>query len=468
MSSSDPAFSSPDTDRSFADAGLSSTRDSIYNKQFWIAYAANFALVTANSLVYRFAELVKFLGGREETTGVIVGVGLFAVLLLRLVLGQTIDRYGTRVIWALSSLLFIAGVTSFVLCRDVSAGLFVARALYQVGASAMFTCSIVHVQNLVPVYRRTEAIGILGTSGFVGMIAGANLGDLILGSFAQGHFRFVVLFGTAAGLVVIYLAMIIVLTRRELHVPPRSSPPVMKLLAHCWPGPVIFIAIALGMALSVSTVFLTRFATVLNLSGIRTFFTVYCIVGVIFRVPSTQWTKTIGRHKTILIGMAGSIIGHATLPFVTKEWHFVFPAAACGFGHAVLYPAMVSLGSRAFPRPYRGVGTTLVLGFVDAGLAISPPILGGIIDRFGYHAMFYSAAVFGLVVTVYYALTAARHPDNDNDPEVETAPFEEAHFSRPNNGQPISSAIPEDRLTRPANSPAPVKTSRSLPAEKGS
>ena len=61
----------------------------------------------------------------------------------------------------------------------------------------------------------------------------------------------------------------------------------------------------------------------------------------------------------------------------------------------------------------------MILGAIELGTAVSPPILGAIIDRFGFPAMFYSASAVGLAVTIYYALTAAREPDNDNDSEPE-------------------------------------------------
>ena len=52
--------------------------ETIYNRVFWLAYAANVSLVTANALTFRFAELVNYLGGTEEITGAIVSTGMFA------------------------------------------------------------------------------------------------------------------------------------------------------------------------------------------------------------------------------------------------------------------------------------------------------------------------------------------------------------------------------------------------------
>ncbi len=50
---------------------------SIYNRVFWMAYAANVSLVMANALTFRFAEFVSWLGGSEQTAGTIVSVGIF-------------------------------------------------------------------------------------------------------------------------------------------------------------------------------------------------------------------------------------------------------------------------------------------------------------------------------------------------------------------------------------------------------
>lgn len=201
------------------------------------------------------------------------------------------------------------------------------------------------------------------------------------------------------------------------HVAPPNSPPALKLLMHYWPGRVVAVAMTMGMGFALTTVFLTRFATARHIEGIRTFFTIYALVALVFRLPGTRWARAIGRHKTILLGLAGNALGHLSLPWVTREWQFLVPALACGFGHALLYPAIVSLGAGAFPRRYRGLGTTLVLGLIDLGTAVSPPILGAIIDHWGFDAMFELAAFAGFAVMLLYALTAGRHPDNDDDPE---------------------------------------------------
>jgi MFS family permease len=115
----------------------------------------------------------------------------------------------------------------------------------------------------------------------------------------------------------------------------------------------------------------------------------------------------------ILIGLTGHALGHCLLPLVRAEWQFLIPSVVCGLGHALLFPAVISKGAGAFPRQFRGSGTTLVLGFVDLGTAVSAPILGTIIDRFGFTEMFLTSAITAVIITVFYGLTTARIPDTD-------------------------------------------------------
>ncbi|MCH8829146.1 MAG: MFS transporter [Planctomycetes bacterium] len=403
------------------DRNKSASAGCAYGSTFWLAYVANLALVTAAALTFRFAELVAYLGGSESIAGTIVSVGVFAAIAARLILGQAIDFYGTRKVWILESMLFVVSCSVFLFCRDLSPLIYVARIGFAVSIAGMFTCSIVHIQNLVPASRRTEVIGNLGSSGFLGMILGAQAGDAIFAAFPSGRPQFVALFSGTVVLGMIYLMLVIWLTRTDTHSRPHSTPPAHRLLIRYWPGNVVLVAIMMGASLTVTTVFLTRFSTHLGLkNGVGTFFTAYALCAFVCRLSTRNWSYTIGRHRMILLGLIGHAVGHAMLPFVTKEWHFLIPALICGFGHALLFPAVISLGAGRFPEKFRGSGTALVLGFVDLGTALFAPLFGAVIDYFdhsGFTQMFYTSTATATIIAVVYALTAARKPDTEFDSE---------------------------------------------------
>ncbi|MBC8288748.1 MAG: hypothetical protein H8E37_00370, partial [Planctomycetes bacterium] len=100
---------------------------SVYNRTFWLCCVANFTMVAGNALTFRFAELVAYLNGSEETTGQIVRIGILGAIASRLVLGQILDHYGTQRVWLLSTVIFGAGCFGCLLCRSTSWFLYVCR-----------------------------------------------------------------------------------------------------------------------------------------------------------------------------------------------------------------------------------------------------------------------------------------------------------------------------------------------------
>lgn len=387
----------------------------VYDRTFWLSYVANLLLVSANAMTFRFAEFVQVFGGTEKVAGFIVGCGVFSALFGRLFLGQAIDRFGVRRLWLTVVSSFVAGCALVSASDAIGPLLYTGRIAFAIGLAGMFTCSIFHAQNRAPVARRTEVIGNLGSSGFLGMICGSQLCDL-LGRRFSGRAESLVAFGLVAGIGVVYLVLVLLITRRDEHIRPQATPSAHRLLFRHWPGPVAIVALLMGMFFIIPSVYLTRFSTDRELGGIGTYWTSYALTAFIVRMMTRRWSQTVGRHRMILLGIVGHFIGFVILPSVKHEWQFVLPALCSGFGHALLFPAVVSLGTESFPREYRGTGTTLVLGFFDLGGALSAPVLGAIIDHFdgtGFSEMFYASAALSVLVVAYYLLTGARRPDSD-------------------------------------------------------
>ena len=396
-----------------SDLSLPPHEPNVYDRTFWLAYAANTLLVLANALTFRFAELVNFLGGSEKVAGDIVAVALTLSVIVRMSVSHVIDDYGTRRMWCLCSILYVCGSCMFLTATDLSAWIYAARMAFVVGMTGMFACSVTHIQNHVPPHRRTEIIGNLGSSGFIGMILGSNLGDWILRVVPDGRAQFVALFGGAAALGVVYLGIILAITHGQRHFVETPSPPAFRLLVRHWPGAVVIVALLMGLGITVTTVFLTRFATSRHIDGIGVYFTGYAISAFCFRISAQNWGRTIGRHWMLVRGLLGHAIGHLIMSFATEWWHFILPSIVSGFGHALLFPGVVSLGAGAFPKSARGSGTAIILGMVDLGSVIFAAIVGRLIVDFGFEVMFLWAASVTLATAAIYAVIAWRYPDEE-------------------------------------------------------
>jgi len=387
------------------------TPEPVYDRTFWLAYLANTVLVLANALTFRFAELVKFLGGSESVAGDIVAIGLVVSVIVRLSVSHVIDDYGIRTMWAWCTLLFIAGCTLFLICDQLSWLIYAARIAFVVGIHGMFACSVTHIQNHVPPHRRTEVIGNLGSSGFIGIIVGSNLGDRIYQAVPPGRPQFVALFGGATAVGLVYLVIVLLLTHGQVHERLTPSRPAFRLMFHHWPGMVVAVAMVMGLGVTVTQVFLTRFATSRHIAGIGVFFTGYAISAFAFRILAANWSRTIGRHWMLVRGLLGHTVGLFLLSFATHGWQFVLPSVICGFGHALLFPAVVSLGAGAFPKDARGAGTAIILAFTDFGSLLFSPLLGRIIVARGFESMFWTASGIAGSVAAVYTMIALRYPD---------------------------------------------------------
>jgi MFS family permease len=164
-------------------------------------------------------------------------------------------------------------------------------------------------------------------------------------------------------------------------------------------------------------------------------------------VASSTWSARLGRHRLLLVGLAGHVAGHLLLSQVTVQWQLIIPALTCGFGHALLFPSVVSLGTETFPREYRGTGTAIILGFTEIGVAISAPALGWIIDSCRvsgvadpYSVMYYASASAACCVAAYYAWKTRSSVDEHSTSTRPTAAINVGGQGRSGNGQESSSA----------------------------
>lgn len=411
-------FEPPDTDpaRPSRDAPPQIAR--LSDPIFVFSWIANFLLVMANAAVFIFADWIAWLATaglgkaasyHEELPGRIIQAGLAAAIVSRLFLGQTIDRFGVRRVWMALAFSTLLGSTVFVAVSAVSPMLYVGRVLYAVGISGMFTCSMFHIQVCVAEHRRTEFLGLLGSSGFVGMICGTQLVDLLkwLNDGDRIYFRYTfgaVILCNAGYMVLAWLAT------RGFPKPEREiRPSLVRMMKDYWPGPIVIVAMVMGLIFTVPSLYLVRFTTHAGLGGIAGYWTAYALTALVVRMGTAQLSQKVGRYRLVSIGVLCQGVGLLCIIPATQPWHLVAAAIVSGFGHAFLFPSIVSLGSGRFPAKYRGSGTNLALGFVDLGTALSAPILGRIIDmevfdRVGYPQMFFAAGMTAVALAIGWQL----------------------------------------------------------------
>jgi MFS family permease len=406
----------------------SGTLERITDPVFVFSYLANLTVVTANAATFVFADWVAWLAANgsganqyhEELPGRVIQYGVIAAIIVRIFLGQSIDRFGVRRVWLFMSALNFFGLLIFASLTQLSPMLYAGRILFAVGLAGMFTCGTFHIQSCVTERRRTEFIALFGSSGFIGMILGPQLSDVLRSLCNENaDVFFPRVFQATVVLIAAYIIFLIMatrgLSRPEKH---PTRPSLIRLTRDYWPGWVMLVAVAMGVVFTVPSLYLVRFTRHADFGGIATYWTTYAIMAFAFRLRTAALSQRVGRYRLIFCGLLFQGFGLWALIPVTESWHLLFSASLCGFGHALLFPSIVSLGSGTFPARYRGSGTNLTLGCLDLGVGFSAPLLGKIIDLpafegVGFRQMFLVAGSMPLIVATIWFLVKRHQVDSE-------------------------------------------------------
>jgi MFS family permease len=384
-----------------------------------MAYVANLLVMVAIALLYRYADFVTLLGGTEFHLGWIVGVGMVGSLLMRLLLGTGIDRYGPRRVWLCSLIVFAAVCFAHLsITRYDTPAIYVLRVLFCLALAGIFGSSMTFISGRVPLVRMAEMVGMLGTSGFVGMVLGTQLGDLLCGTQSLQRWQIDRMFLVAGALGTCAVVFAGLATRGLPRPQARRHPPIARLLRRYQPGTVLLVGVALGAGLGLPATFLRTYAAELGIARIGLFFAVYAPTAIATRVLTRRLPERVGLAPMILLGLGLLAVTQLLFLPVRSEWMFLVPGIGYGIAHAILFPAMVAAGTRFFPEQYRGLGMMLTLSAYDLGQLTGAPTAGAILHysvRLGlpsYPTLFVSmAAALALVATVYaLSCRPAKHP----------------------------------------------------------
>ena len=95
-------------------------RERVYDGSFLAAYISNTTLLIAASLLFRYSDFVTALGGDESDLGWITGIGTTGAIVMRLLQGDAIDRFGARAVWRWAMLCYAASIPLHLWITDVS------------------------------------------------------------------------------------------------------------------------------------------------------------------------------------------------------------------------------------------------------------------------------------------------------------------------------------------------------------
>ena len=385
--------------------------DRLYDRNFWLAFGSQICFVAANTLMAHYSRWIEFLGGDLGQVGLIMGVSALLGLVLRPWMAQWINRLGARLMWACGYAVFALASLTNLFLNDIGVEIFLVRSGLVMGAAIVFASGLTYISQTTPEDRRTEAIGIFGIGGFLGMLMGPVLGDHFLEDRLRENFSLLFVVAAVVNTVPFVILYFLRPTENEGSKSSLRLVDFAKIARRHWPGSILLVDYAFGICMTGPFIFVASFidSASLHIEGVSViglFFFCYAGLGIIVRCSSRRLPDRIGPGKMLLLGIVFMSGGMFCFGFVNAQnsWMIVVPALLTGTGHSLMFHTMTSITLQTFPTVVRGTGSALALMMLDLGMFAGAPVLGWIGDQYGYHALFSSIGVFCFASGVIYAM----------------------------------------------------------------
>ncbi|MDA7873576.1 MFS transporter [Rhodopirellula sp.] len=392
--------------------------DRLYDRNFWLAFVSQTFFVSANTLMAHYSRWIEFLGGTLSQVGIIMGVGALLGLVLRPWMAQWINRLGARVMWACGLVFFSLSALTNLFLESIDLEIFLVRSGLVMGSAIVFASGLTYISQTSPESRKTEAIGIFGIGGFLGMLTGPFVGDLFLANRLRDNFEMLFLVAAIANALPLVLLYFLRPTVNEGSKSSLRLSDFVQITRRHWPGSILLVDFAFGVCMTAPFIFVASFIDreSLDMPGVSViglFFLFYAGVAIIVRLLSRRLPDRIGSAKVLLWGVLLMSIGMFCFSIVHEgnPWLISIPAILTGAGHSLMFHTMTSLTLQPFPIAVRGTGSAIALMMLDLGTFIGAPVLGFVGESYGFSFLFATIGGFNLLSGLTYGWFTMRKRD---------------------------------------------------------
>jgi len=380
---------------------MASPSSPLYGRDYVLLNVVNF-LYSLYSVIFIFLPAYMYhLGIREGAIGVLMATGTLVSVILKPGLGMVVGRGARRAFLSLGAFLAAASTVPWLFVTVPGTHLFVIRVAQGASFSIFTAASYAYIAASAPPARRAEALGIFGLSFFLPVSVGGWIGEWVIGRAGfQGLF--------AAGIGIAFLAALFPLGMREPSARERPSIASLKVFlsrSFLVPNTAGYL---FGVAYGSIFTFLPVYLVVRGSESIGAFVFFYALSVIGTRTLGRKMLDRLPREWVSLCALLLMGAGNLLIPAVPGEVGIVLVGVAAGAGHGLLFPALSALVLDRVGEGSCAMAMAMFTAAFDMGLVTGAAAFGFVAERFGYEAMFVTAAaVVGAGTAVFFVLDPA-------------------------------------------------------------
>ena len=332
---------------------------------------ASFYMITAG-----FPIFVSTISDNPAIAGIMTTTLMVASLITRFFASVIIQKVNMKLLLIISLIYFLGTIAlTFV---NTSIGFLIAiRALQGIGFSMLTILVFTMSSNIVPKSRLGEGIVFFAMSTSVGTTMGPLIAISYLANYSFRSMMMITLGLMAFSLLCSFFTKNIKVEKEKESLDETNNEPFYKymfdkrVLLPCILVSFNYIAIA-------GTVnFMGAFGKEINVGGrISQFFIAQGIAMVIVRAFSGKIFDKFGHRILIIPGAIAGAIGLGLLGFSTSMWMVWISGVLFGIAFAIIHPIIQAWALTLVPPEKKATANSMLLIFIDAGLAIGSVGLG--------------------------------------------------------------------------------------------
>ncbi|MBH5320178.1 SLC45 family MFS transporter [Paenibacillus sp. GSMTC-2017] len=379
-------------------------------KKMWLLGLGLFSISVTWSLYNAFVPffLEKYITS-IKLIGFMMTIDNYFAIVIQPIIGRRSDRtnsfLGKRMPFLLIGMPLAALFTALIPWHNSLFMLIIFMICMNLSMSIYRSPVIALMPDITPNFKRTQASGIINFMGGVGAIIA-----FVGGSYLYDQHNSLPFLTTSllTLLCLVILLWVIREKRDSISYQPTTTQPLTSFRAE-WNRSTFFLIGAIFFWFfsyqGVETLFTLYGKNHLGLSEAQSGFSLafFSVAFVAAAIPSGLLGKRFGKKRLILTGVIGLILTFGLITFIESMFALRMLLLIGGVFWALIninsYPFVIALGKES------SIGTRTGIYYFASSLAAitSPPIMGALIDGFGYSSLFYTATG-GMIIALFFIL----------------------------------------------------------------
>lgn len=392
----------------------------LWTKQYLIIVLLSLVMFTSFYMITAgFPIFVSTITNNPAIAGIMTTTLMLASLVTRFFASVIIQKVNMKLLLIISLVYFLGTIGLTFLNQSIGFLIFI-RALQGIGFSMLTILVFTISSNIVPKSRLGEGIVFFAMSTSVGTTIGPLIAISYLANFSFHSMLVLTLILMAFSFVLSFFTKNTVVKKEEAKPGRENKEPFYKYM---FDKRVLLPCILVSfnyMAIAGTVNFMGAFGKEIDVGGrISQFFIAQGLAMVGIRLVSGKIFDRFGHRILIIPGAIAGAGGLVLLGFSTTMLWILVAGVLFGIAFGIIHPIIQAWALTLVPPEKKATANSMLLIFIDFGLALGSVGLGYLASVVGYGMTFSFSAIFMAIILVLYLFGSKKMPVFEADAQKE-------------------------------------------------